>query len=404
MVSVAGALAVSFVAAGCTGDDADPPETTTPTVVTTTPAEAATDRRLTIGMLLPSTGSGAALFGTSMRSAIEAAVNDINAAGGVLGRSVRLLDADEAHPGGFDELIAAGADAIVGPASSLVALAELDTALDAGVVVCSPTATALALDDYPDDDVLFFRTVPSDSLQMEAIVREVRDTGVESVSVAYLDDQYGRGLAKAFESRVNASAVLELDTRVGFPADQENLGEVAEQLAASRAVVVLANADDGGRLLTALDSVIDPDDPPTVVVNDAVRSARQPISQLSDALRSQLIGVAPRARSEEVDGFFAANAVDCVNLIALAVAQSGSDRPADFSRSIAVVSFGGSPCKGFAECAQRLAEVPQIDYTGLSGPVDLRGLSGDLTNAVFDVFGFDEDGTELEPRSRQVGV
>ena len=395
----------ALVLAACTGDDAGPAATTAPSVASTAPAGAATDRQLTIGMLLPSTGQGAAAFGTPMRAAIEVAVGDINAAGGVLGTSVRLVDADEAHPGGFSELIEAGADAIVGPASSLVALAELNTALDAGVVVCSPTATALALDDYPDPDGLFFRTVPSDSLQMEAIVREVRDTGVESVSVAYLDDPYGRGLARAFEARVRASTVLTVDESVGFSGDQEDLSAVAERVGDSRAIVVLGDEDDGGRLLTALDDVIDRGDPPAVVINDSVRSARQPIAQLSPEMRSRLVGVAPRGVSDDVAGFFAANAVDCVNLIALAVAQAGSDRPEDFRGNIAVVSFGGSPCTGFTECAQRLTDVPQIDYNGLSGPVDLRGLSGDLSNAVFDVFGFDDTGAETQPPgTRQVSL
>lgn len=384
------------LAVACSDDAAAPPVTTAPSVASTTPTERPTDGVLTIGMLLPSTGSGAATLGAPIRDAIEVAVVDINAAGGVLGASVRLEAADEAHPGGFAQLVERGVDAIVGPASSLVALSELGSALDAGVVVCSPTATAIALDDYPDPDGLFFRTVPSDSLQMEAIVRRVRDTGVESVSVAYLDDPYGRGLFDAFRRRVGASAVLSIGAQIPFSGDQEDLSGVARAVVGSGAIVVLGDADDGGRLLSALDAVIDRSDPPAVIVNDSVRTARQPIAQLSEEMRAKLEGVAPRSRFEAVDGFFAANAVDCVNLIALAVTQAGSDRPEDFHGRISVVSYGGSPCSGFAECAQRLTEVPQIDYAGLSGPVDL-GLRGELTSAVFDVFGFENNGSETAP-------
>jgi len=396
-------LAALAVAAACSGDAATPPDTSPASPVTTVPVQQPSDGILTVGILLPTTGSGSPLGGP-IRTAIEAAVGDINAAGGVLGRSVLLVDADEAHPGGFAELIDQGVDAIVGPASSLVALSELNTAMDAGVVVCSPTATALALDDFPDPNGLFFRTVPSDSLQMEAIVREVRDTGVESVSVAYLDDPYGRGLANAFEARVRASAVLSIDRREGFSGDQEDLSAVAGAVADSPAIVVLGDADDGGRLLTALDAVVDHADPPAVFVNDAVRSARQPIAQLSDEFRERLLAVAPQARVDAVDGFFAANAVDCVNLIALAVVQAGSDRPEDFRDNIAGVSNSGSPCSGFAECAQRLADVPQIDYRGVSGSVDLRGVTGDLANAIFDVFGFNENGSEKDPRPRSASL
>ena len=59
-------------------------------------------------------------------------------------------------------------DAVVGPTSSLVALGALGDLMAADVLTCSPTASAQALDDYPDRD-LFFRTVPSDSLQAAAI-------------------------------------------------------------------------------------------------------------------------------------------------------------------------------------------------------------------------------------------
>jgi branched-chain amino acid transport system substrate-binding protein len=396
-------LLAATLGAACDGDDDTGRATTTTVPATTVAADHPTDGVLTIGMLLPSTGPGAAELGVPMREAVEVAVGDINAAGGVLGGSVRLVDFDEAHGGGFASLIEQGADAIVGPASSLVALAELNDAVEAGVVVCSPTATALALDEFPHNG-LFFRTAPSDSLQMAAIMREVRDTGAESVAVAYLDDPYGRGLADAFAERVSESTLLTIDERVPFSGDEEDLSEVAEAVADNRVVVVLADSDDGGRFLTALDAVIDRDQPPTVIANDSVRDAGQPVAQLSPELRSRIAVVAPKARDDEVDGFFAANAVDCVNVIALAAVRADSDRPGDFRSYVAEVSYGGRPCSGFAECVDRLGEVDQIDYNGVSGRVDMRGTSNELSTAEFDVFGFDDDGAETEPETLTVSL
>src|SRR5690606_13403586 len=182
---------------------------------------------------------------------------------------------------------------------------------------------------------------------------------------------------------------------VPFSGDQADLSEVALQLADARVIVVLADSDDGGRLLSALDAVDDPADPPTVIVNDAVSRARQSIAQLSPEFRSRLVAVAPRATIPDagVSGPFAAHAVDCVNLIALAVASSGTDQPELFRREMARISYGGRPCNNYAECAARLTEVPQIDYQGLSGSVDLRGLTNELTQGTFQQFGFDEDGS-----------
>ena len=127
------------------------------------------DGVLRVGVLLPETGPGASL-GTGLAQAVVAARDAINGAGGVLGQHVEIVE-------GFDEgegpatardavadLIDEDVDAVIGPASSTVALATLGDLMRAGILTCSPTATALALDDFPDR-ALFVRTAPSDSLR-----------------------------------------------------------------------------------------------------------------------------------------------------------------------------------------------------------------------------------------------
>jgi branched-chain amino acid transport system substrate-binding protein len=401
-------LAFALGVTACSGDDAAPPASTGIQVTTTTAAPRPSDGVLSIGVLLPTTGPGAGI-GQPMGDAIEAAIAEVNAAGGVLGQPVLWTQADEAIEGSLADLIEQGVDAVIGPASSLVALSQLDIAVQSGtgrgVVVCSPTATALALDDYPDDGY-FFRTVPSDSMQMEAIAQEARQTGVSTISIAYLDDPYGRGLAEALAGRIGQADVLTLIGQTSFSGVQEDLSEAAAAAVAGNpgVVVVLADADDGGRFLSALDQVVDHDSPPAIIVNDSVRNARQAIAGLDPDVRARLTAVAPRAVVDDVPGFFAANAVDCVNLIALAVARAQSDRPIDFRRNIGVVSFGGRPCSVYADCAALLQTVDQIDYDGKSGPVDLRGLTGDVSRAIFDVFGFASDGSETDLETRDVSL
>ncbi|MEL0075156.1 MAG: ABC transporter substrate-binding protein, partial [Ilumatobacter sp.] len=103
---------------------------------------------LRIGTLLPTTGAGAGL-GTPLTAAVQASVDSINESGGVLGQPVELVTTDETSTVDLSALVGAGVDAIVGPASSNVALRVLGEATAAGLVVCSPTATAIALDDVP---------------------------------------------------------------------------------------------------------------------------------------------------------------------------------------------------------------------------------------------------------------
>lgn len=385
--------------AACSGDDDDVAPTTSVSSVSTTTAPARPDDgQLSVGVFLPTTGPGAPLGGP-MIEAVRAAADAIDEAGGVLGRDIELTVADEGAGTGLDELLGLGVDAIVGPASSLVALSQLGAAVQTstGVVTCSPSATALALDSFPDNQ-LFFRTVPSDSLQMAAIARRAQNTGLDSIAIGYLDDPYGRGLAGALLQEA-ARRRLTITAEVPFSGDQEDLSAEADALLVDDpgVVVVLGDSDDGGRLLTALDAATVTGVPNRVIINDALRSARQTIQGLSDEFRTVLEGVAPLAESTvegAPEGAFAGHAADCLNLIALAAEQAGSDSPQRISANMAAVSVGGRACATFADCAVLVDNELQIDYNGFSGFVDLSSSTGDPTRATFEAFSFGDDGVE----------
>ncbi len=395
------------VIVGCTGDDIDgTPTSTSQLATTTTTIERPNDGVLHLGIYLPRTGEGATL-GEPMIAAVVAAIEEINQAGGVLGRPVQFDIVDEEVGTGPDELLADGVDAIIGPASSRVALAQLEQMVqpDTGVVTCSPTATAMALDDFPDKSGLFFRTAPSDSLQMEAIARRVEDTGETSVAVGYLDDPYGRGLEKSLAAAATRRG-LTTSASVGFDRDQEDLTDTVADLLAETpgVVVVLGDADDGSRLLAALDHAGN-SSLRRIIVNDSIRNARQTIQSLSNGFRQRLIGVAPRARALHEDGpegYFTAHAVDCVNLIALAAIVSDSDAPSRIKAAMGEVASGGRVCTRFADCVELLDQELQIDYDGASGSVDLSNSAGDPVRAWFDSFGFDADGAETRSQTFEV--
>jgi hypothetical protein len=189
--------------------------------------------------------------------------------------------------------------------------------------------------------------------------------------------------------------------QVPFSGAEENLSIQATDLLTGEpgVVVVLGDADDGGRLLVALDGATGGDDPPEVIVNDAMRTARQAVQSLSDDFRRRLTGVAPLSRTL-VDngpaGAFSAHAVDCVNLIALAATEAQSDAPVRIQANMASVSVGGIVCRTFIDCALQLGRGLSIDYNGLSGDVELSNTSGDVVSASFEAFGFDEEGVDQE--------
>lgn len=402
MVGVVVGVGVALTA--CTGDDTVTPPSTSIADNTTTTIERDDDGILRLGVYLPVTGVGTSL-GEPMIGAVTASVDLINAAGGVFGAPVELEIVDEGAGIGPRSLLDGGVDAIVGPASSLDALSQLGELVESasGVVVCSPTATALTLDAFPDNGY-FFRTAPSDSLQMTAVATRVRGTGLDSVAVGYLDDPYGRGLADAFRAEADRLRIT-VSSEVGFSSDQEDLSGAAADVLAGQpgVVVVLGDADDGSRLLAALDLVTGT--PPQIIVNDAIRTARERIQSLSPEFRAQLTGVAPLAVSVAPDGpagFFTAHAADCVNLIALAALAAESDAPSRIRTTMASVSTGGRSCASYATCAGLLDQGLNIDYNGASGNVELSSTTGDPTQAWFESFGFDDTGVETDSQRFEV--
>jgi branched-chain amino acid transport system substrate-binding protein len=379
---------------------------TSTSVVSTTTLPRATDGRLMIGVLLPSTGSGAQ-FGSPLISAVRNAVEIINDSGGVLGQPVVLVEADEggtpsSAAAALDSLLAQGVDAIVGPASSLNALAVAPSAVTSGTPMCSPTATAIALDEFPDNG-LIFRTIPSDSLQAVAIAKSAELTGIPRVSMAYIDDVYGRAFARSVASELEFRN-LQLVDRVAIAASDSDLSDNVTTLFSQDpgVIIVIADADTGARILSEIgtNAAVRRPAVPRILVNDAVRMARssQLLRDLPNRVRTQILGISPLAIPTEVLGFnapFAAHAHDCVNLIALATQRAGTDDPMRIASNMAGVSVGGSVCVSFEDCRNRLELGLQIDYIGASGPLRLSSRTGDPTIAFFQRFTFDVDGRDV---------
>jgi len=408
--ALAGAIGLALAA--CSGDD-DTPSTASRGTTTTAAAPVAgtsEDGELRLGLLLPMSGAGADL-GASLRHGAELAIEQINDAGGHAGRPVRAILRDEGDDVAtaavsLDELVAEDVDAIVGPASSIVALNVLGTTRREGLVVCSPTATALALDDYPDDG-LFFRTAPSDSLQAEAIARAVDQTGLTSVSVLHIDDAYGRAFADEVAVRLGTRSIA-LAADVPFePGASELDDEVARALEAE-VVVVIGDSTTGARAVAEVLRASRESGTP-VVVNDTMRGST--IASSTTGLTSRdfarVTGVGPRAitddlsflqslreRSPETEGMFAVGAFDCVNLIALAAREASSSAPSAIASRITTLATGGTRCTSFESCVDDLAEGRNVDYDGPSGLLQLDA-RGDPNRSVFDLFTLDQFGREL---------
>ncbi len=155
---------------------------------------------LVIGTLLPLTGN-LAFLGPPEVAGAKLAVQDINAAGGVLGQPVQLVEGDSGDASTdtatqtVDRLLQAGVNAIVGAASSGVSLTVIDAITGAGVMQISPANTSDQFTTY-NDNGLYFRTAPPDTLQARALADLIIEDGNNTVGILALNDPYGTGLAE----------------------------------------------------------------------------------------------------------------------------------------------------------------------------------------------------------------
>ena len=394
------------IVAACSGDDQQATTTTStvaPTTTTISPARP-NDGVLVDRRLPPANRPGAALGGP-MITAVDEAVDQINSAGGVLGRNVELEVVDESAGTGLDELLAAGVDAIVGPASSTVALSQLRRRVHAG----HRRRDVLAVGDGAWRSTTT-PTTSSSSAPCRATRCRWRRSSVGSSAPASRPSpsaisttRTGAASSRRVRRRGRRRATeLELQANVGFDADQEDLDDVAEQLLAGGpgVIVVLGDADDGTRLLAGARCRHQPGvTPPLVIVNDAIRDGRQAIQALSPEFRASAQRrrrrCRPRSTADGPEGFFAANAVDCVNLIALAAIQAGSDDSGRDPEEHGVGQRRRQPCMTFADCASNARRRPAASTTAACPATSsCRRPPATSCAASFEAFGFDDEGVD----------
>jgi ABC-type branched-subunit amino acid transport system substrate-binding protein len=163
-------------------------------------APGTTGQTLTIGTLLPLTGN-LAFLGPPEVAGVQLAINDINAAGGVFGTDVALVEGDSGDASTdtatqtVDRLLQSGVNAIIGAASSGVSLTVIDAITGAGVLEFSPANTSDQFTTY-NDQGLYFRTAPPDTLQARALADLIGADGNNTVGILAINDPYGTGLAE----------------------------------------------------------------------------------------------------------------------------------------------------------------------------------------------------------------
>lgn len=426
--------AFSLVAAAC-GSDAATTETetteapatdtteapatdTTEAMTDTTEAmtegamSASADGTLTVGTLIPITGDLAFLAPPEVAGA-RLAVEDINAAGGVLGNDAVLIEGDSgdttvdvANPT-VDRLLSEGADVIVGAASSAVSKTVIDKITSSNVIQFSMANTSPDFTTY-DDNGLYFRTAPSDLLQGKVLANLVADDGNATVSVLYRQESYGEGLANAFKEAFEGQGgeVLEF---LPYAVDTDTFDAEVSTIAdsGSDAVVVIAFAEATNILTTMNEKGIGPTDVAVYGVDGFIESAAGDLTDVS--ILAGLKGTLPSVDLTTITGLtdrfeaafgepmevlaYGAETYDAIIITALAAEVAGSDDPVLIAAQINDVTKGGEKCTTYADCLAIIAAGGDPDYDGYGGPYEFVD-AGEPAAASFRIVTYTETGLD----------
>lgn len=412
-------LAFALVAASCgsdsdSGDEESSGDTTTTTAAADDGeggAQNTGDGTFTVGTLLPETGS-LAFLGPPEFAGVDLAVNDINAAGGVNGEEIPEAirgdsgdtETDTASQTA-DRLLSENADLIVGAASSGVTLTVIDKITGAGVIQFSPANTSDELTDY-DDNGLYFRTAPADTLQGALLGELIAADGNATLGIMALDDAYGTGLAANVEASFTDAGGEVVDTIIYDPAAQNFDPEVQQIADAAPDAVIVIGFEESSLILTSMiEKGIGPQDvavygsdgnmgdPLGEQFTDAGAlegmKGTTPLTDISDDFKDQLLEIDPDLGSTFN---YAAESYDAVVITALAAGVAGTDEPAAVAAEINDVTREGTKCETYADCLALVEEGEDIDYDGVSGPGEFSD-NGEPTEASFGILTFGAENT-----------
>lgn len=151
---------------------------------------------LRIGLIGPLTGPSAD-FGVPMMNGAKLALDEINAAGGYLGRPLELVIKDDAGTPevglqGSKELIKDQVVATIGFCNTGVAMKSLEIFQTAKLPLIVPCATGSPITaKYPAPDSYIFRTSARDAIQAPFVVDDIVARGWNRVAVFADDTAYG---------------------------------------------------------------------------------------------------------------------------------------------------------------------------------------------------------------------
>ncbi|MBE7386244.1 MAG: ABC transporter substrate-binding protein [Leptolyngbya sp. SIO1E4] len=365
-------------------------------------AENASTDTIKLGALMPMTGDLQA-FGETSLNGINLAVEEINAAGGVLGRPINISVGDTqtaAQPSidAAQKLVSIeGVVAIIGALSSgnTIPVAESITK-DNQVPQISSASTSPEITTLADDDFLF-RTVPSDAFQGTALAEVTREQGLERLAIIYVNNDYGQGLADSFKAAFEAQGGA-VTGSVPYEKGQASYrGELQQLASADAEALLLVGYPENG--ITILKQSLEEGFFDRFVFTDGMKAP-----EVIDAIGAEFLDgafgtVAQSATESDAYTLFTTayeaqygelppkpyidTSYDALMILALALEKAGgTDGTAIRDAMREVASAPGIEIKPgeWAKAVEAIANGEDIDYVGASGSIDFDD-NGDVAGS-----------------------
>jgi branched-chain amino acid transport system substrate-binding protein len=196
--------------------------------------------QLKMGMTGPVTGPNAA-FGAQLKNGTDQAVEDINAAGGILGQKITLSYGDDVSDPKQGVSIANkfagdGVKFVVGPFNSGVTMPASEAYQESGILVITPSATNPKITERGLWNV--FRTCGRDDQQgAVAAAWIVKNMKGKKIAIVHDKTTYGQGLADETKKAMNKAGVKEV-VYEGINVGEKDFSALVSKIKASGADLV----------------------------------------------------------------------------------------------------------------------------------------------------------------------
>lgn len=346
-----------------------------------------------MGSILPLTGN-LGQYGEGMQEAVELAVQDVNDAGGPLGREIDLSTRNsETNPNvaaqRYSSLVSEeDIVGFVGAASSgvSVTIAEDiagDEVMQVSNASTSPVLAEMGFPEGASEPKYFARTAPNDGQQGLVMGRILNDyIEADTAAFLYVNNAYGEGLADKAEAAFDGETLQ----KVGYASDTSDYTSTLNELHngdpdgigfvgyPGNGRTIVRQWADGGYGTNAEDWVLSEGLNSDSFINNnssQVESMYMASPDPRDTEGSNIF----QNKIGEANTLFAAHAYDAMFLQALAIHAGGSADGTTIAENIRSVSRSGNTTitvGEFDDAKEALDNDADIDYQGASSPVNLN--------------------------------